>query len=118
MGPLLVAPIRNKVTRFEISTDSKMVLSPLLEFVKVLFDPLHGRDVAPLRRHLHQANRRLSEQEQTKFDDLRRGFLKDWLILKDFQRLFPSIAQKAPNLSDFAFLTFFDLTQDDLKTQI
>ena len=53
-----------------------MVVSSLLEFVKVLFDPHDGRDVAPLCRHLHQANRRLSEQEQTLFNDLRRRFSK------------------------------------------
>ncbi len=43
-----------------------------------------------------------------KFDDLRRGFSKDWLSLDFFQRLFPcpkDRPKKHQKLSDFAFLT-------------
>ncbi len=48
------------------------------------------------------------EQEQTKFDDLRRGITKDF---KDWQS-FKGLCQKTKKITDFkrsAFLTFFDL---------
>ena len=47
-----------------------------------------------------------NKQEQTKFDDLRRGITKDWQSLK---RTMPKIPPKITYFRRFAFLTFFDL---------
>ncbi len=44
------------------------------------------------------------EQEQTMFDDLRRGFTEDFQGLTEFERTFKDRPKKHQNLSDFAFL--------------
>ncbi len=43
------------------------------------------------------------EQEQTKFDDLRRGITKDWQRVAKFQRTLSKRTKKAPILSDLRF---------------
>ncbi len=49
------------------------------------------------------------EQEQTKFDDLRRGFTEDFKRLAKFKRTLSKSTKKVTNFKQFAFLAFFDL---------
>ncbi len=43
------------------------------------------------------------EQEQTKFDDLRRGFIEDFQRLAKFKRTLSKCTKKSPILSDLRF---------------
>ena len=46
------------------------------------------------------------EQEQTMFDDPRRGFTEDFQGLTEFKRTFKDHPKKHQNISYFAFLAF------------
>ncbi len=70
-----------------------------------------------VRFFIIQYNNGQFKQEQTKFDDLRRGITKDIQRFAKFQRtLLKRTKKKSPILSDSRFWPF--LTPNDLKTQI
>ena len=57
------------------------------------------------------------KQEQTMFDDLRRGFTEDFQGLTEFERTFKDRPKKAPKFKRFCVFGLFDL-QNDLESQI
>ncbi len=59
----------------------------------------------------------IGKQEQTMFDDLRRGLTEDFQGLTEYESTFKDHPKKAPKFKRFCDFGLFDL-QNDLESQI